>query len=93
MAGILTPPVNRTLKLKDARLFREQAYINGEWVDADNRSTFEVTNPADESVLGRVPNMGSAETRRAPALASVSAHAEIVAPVVTTSSTRRSRRP
>jgi succinate-semialdehyde dehydrogenase/glutarate-semialdehyde dehydrogenase len=65
MAGILTPPAQKTLELKDARLFRQQGYIDGEWADADDRSTFEVTNPADESVLGRVPNMGVAETRRA----------------------------
>jgi succinate-semialdehyde dehydrogenase/glutarate-semialdehyde dehydrogenase len=65
MAGILTPPTQKTLELKDARLFRQQAYINGQWVDADNRSTFEVTDPADDSVLGRVPNMGAAETSRA----------------------------
>ena len=65
MAGILTPPTQTTLSLKDPRLFRQQAYINSEWVDADNRSTFEVTDPADGSVLGHVPNMGAAETRRA----------------------------
>jgi succinate-semialdehyde dehydrogenase/glutarate-semialdehyde dehydrogenase len=65
MAGILTPPAQRALELKDARLFRQQAYINGGWLDADNHATFDVTNPADESVLGRVPNMAAAETRRA----------------------------
>src|SRR5919198_1091573 len=65
MAGILTPPAQTALSLQDPRLFRQQAYINSEWVDADNRSTFEVTDPADGSVLGHVPNMGAAETRRA----------------------------
>jgi succinate-semialdehyde dehydrogenase/glutarate-semialdehyde dehydrogenase len=65
MAGILTPPNHKTLALKDALLFRQQGFINGEWVDADNGSTFEVTDPADGAVLGHVPNMGAAETRRA----------------------------
>ncbi|MGO8919420.1 MAG: NADP-dependent succinate-semialdehyde dehydrogenase [Stellaceae bacterium] len=65
MAGILTPPTQKAPALKDPRLFRQQGYINGEWVDADNRSTFEVTDPADGAVLGHVPNMGAAETRRA----------------------------
>jgi succinate-semialdehyde dehydrogenase/glutarate-semialdehyde dehydrogenase len=53
------------ITLKDASLFRQQCYINGEWLDADNKATIEVTNPADGSVLGRVPKMGTAETRRA----------------------------
>jgi succinate-semialdehyde dehydrogenase/glutarate-semialdehyde dehydrogenase len=52
-------------KLKDASLFRQQCYINGEWVDADSKTTIDVTNPADGSVLGHVPKMGTAETRRA----------------------------
>ncbi len=51
--------------LKDNRLFRQQCYLNGEWIDADNRATFVVNNPADDSVLGHVPNVGAAETRRA----------------------------
>src|SRR5208282_6662517 len=51
--------------LKDNRLFRQQCYLNGEWIDAGNRATFAVNNPADDSVLGHVPNMGAAETRSA----------------------------
>jgi succinate-semialdehyde dehydrogenase / glutarate-semialdehyde dehydrogenase len=34
-------------------------------MDADSGASFAVTNPADGSVLGAVPEMGSAETRRA----------------------------
>ena len=65
MAGILTPPTQKAPALKDPRIFRQQGYINGEWVDADNRSTFDVTDPADGAVLGHVPDMGATETRRA----------------------------
>ena len=54
-----------TLALKDSSLFRQQCYINGEWVDADTGDTVDVTNPADGSVLGTVPKMGTDETRRA----------------------------
>ncbi len=43
----------------------EKAYINGQWVEADNKSTISVTNPATGKVIGTVPNMGAAETRRA----------------------------
>jgi len=51
--------------LKDAALFREQAYLDGAWVDADDGARFEVTNPADASRLGRVADLGATETRRA----------------------------
>src|SRR5512134_106330 len=53
------------LSLKDPSLFRQQCYINGQWVDADSGKTIEVTNPATGEVLGTIPNMGAAETRRA----------------------------
>ncbi|CAA6827345.1 MAG: Aldehyde dehydrogenase B (EC, partial [uncultured Thiotrichaceae bacterium] len=53
------------MELNDNTLFRQQAYINGEWVGAANGATFEVTNPATGEVLGVVPEMGAAETRRA----------------------------
>ena len=43
----------------------EKAYINGQWVEADNKVTISVTNPATGQVIGSVPNMGVAETRRA----------------------------
>ncbi|MCW8845471.1 MAG: NAD-dependent succinate-semialdehyde dehydrogenase [Gammaproteobacteria bacterium] len=51
--------------VKDSRLFRTQAYINGKWTDADSGQSIPVTNPADGSVLGTIPDMGAAETRRA----------------------------
>jgi len=53
------------LPLKDPSLFRQQCYINGQWVDADSGKTIDVTNPATGEVLGTIPNMGTAETRRA----------------------------
>jgi succinate-semialdehyde dehydrogenase/glutarate-semialdehyde dehydrogenase len=53
------------LTLKDPSLFRQQCYIDGKWVDADSGKTVDVTNPATGEVLGTIPNMGTAETRRA----------------------------
>ena len=53
------------LPLKDPSLFRQQCYINGKWVDADSGKTIDVNNPATGEILGTVPNMGAAETRRA----------------------------
>nr|WP_283939570.1 NADP-dependent succinate-semialdehyde dehydrogenase [Pseudomonas sp. R3.Fl] len=46
-------------------MFRQQAYIDGAWVDADNGQTLKVNNPASNEILGSVPKMGAAETRRA----------------------------
>ncbi|WP_303979441.1 NADP-dependent succinate-semialdehyde dehydrogenase [Dongia mobilis] len=54
-----------TLPIKDQGLFRQQCYINGQWVDADSGKTVEVTNPATNEVIGTIPNMGAAETKRA----------------------------
>jgi len=53
------------LPLKDSQLFRQQGYIDAEWRDADSKATINVTNPADGSVIGTIPKMGAAETRRA----------------------------
>ncbi|HEX6441044.1 MAG TPA: NADP-dependent succinate-semialdehyde dehydrogenase [Stellaceae bacterium] len=53
------------LKLKDEKLFRQNCYIDGEWIGALNRGTIPVTNPATGEELGTVPRMGAEETRRA----------------------------
>ena len=52
-------------QLKDAKLFRQQGYIDGAWLDADAKATINVTNPANGAVIGTIPKMGGAETRRA----------------------------
>ncbi|MBT6275038.1 MAG: NAD-dependent succinate-semialdehyde dehydrogenase [Chromatiales bacterium] len=60
--------LNRTelkASLQDPSLLIDKALVAGEWVDADNGSTFDVLNPARGEVITSVPNMGIAETRRA----------------------------
>ena len=64
-----------TLNLKDPTLLRQQAFIAGAWVDADNGETVPVTNPATGEVLGTVPMCGTAETVRAIAAAEVAQRA------------------
>jgi succinate-semialdehyde dehydrogenase/glutarate-semialdehyde dehydrogenase len=54
-----------SLKLKDPSLLRQQCYVDGAWIDADAGGTVEVTNPATAEVIGTVPKLGEAETRRA----------------------------
>ncbi len=53
------------MQLQDPYLFRQQCYVDGAWVDADNQEIIPVTNPATGEVLGSVPRLGVAETRRA----------------------------
>ncbi|HYC49184.1 MAG TPA: NADP-dependent succinate-semialdehyde dehydrogenase [Burkholderiales bacterium] len=57
--------VKPALQLKDTSLFRRQCYIDGAWVDADDKGTLPVYNPADGQQIGTVPKMGKTETRRA----------------------------
>ena len=62
---IKPPPVVGTPSLTDEGLFRQQAYVDGLWVEADSRATIKVSNPASGELLGTVPCLGSAETARA----------------------------
>lgn len=56
---------HETLALKDPALLRERAFVAGEWQAADGGATLEVRNPAAGALIGTVPAMGAAETRRA----------------------------
>jgi hypothetical protein len=51
--------------LKDQKLFREAAYIDGNWIRKSASGTTKVDNPATGAVIGEVPNLGAAETRQA----------------------------
>ncbi|MDF7630114.1 NAD-dependent succinate-semialdehyde dehydrogenase [Erwiniaceae bacterium L1_55_4] len=44
-------------------LLRTGWYCNGQWLESDR--TYDVTNPADNSVVAQVANVGAAETHRA----------------------------
>ncbi len=51
--------------IKNSSLFHQQAYINGQWVQAANAATHQIMNPFDGSVIGEVPDMGTVETTNA----------------------------
>eukprot|EP00823_Brevimastigomonas_motovehiculus_P005879 TRINITY_DN4531_c0_g1_i1.p1 TRINITY_DN4531_c0_g1~~TRINITY_DN4531_c0_g1_i1.p1 ORF type:complete len:514 (+),score=81.64 TRINITY_DN4531_c0_g1_i1:102-1643(+) len=51
--------------LKDRSLFKQQSFINGEWVDANNGATYDVKNPATGEIIGKTPKMGHQETKKA----------------------------
>jgi succinate-semialdehyde dehydrogenase/glutarate-semialdehyde dehydrogenase len=57
------------LELKDPGLLRQAALVDGEWL-RPGADAIEVTNPADGSVVGKVPACGAAETEAAIAAAS-----------------------
>lgn len=51
--------------LNDQALLKSRAFIDNRWVDADDKSTFPVTNPATGAELACVPDLRAAETREA----------------------------
>ncbi|PXX50625.1 NAD-dependent succinate-semialdehyde dehydrogenase [Aquitalea magnusonii] len=53
------------LPLHNPALLRQQALINGQWLDADDGQHLAVHKPANGELIARVPAMGQAETRRA----------------------------
>jgi succinate-semialdehyde dehydrogenase/glutarate-semialdehyde dehydrogenase len=55
--------------LREPDLLIDRGLVGGDWIEADDRDTFEVLNPATGEVLAEVPRMGVAETRRAIAAA------------------------
>lgn len=61
----IAAPGPATIGLDTSDLLRSQAFIDGAWCDAASQGTFEVKNPANGVVLGTVPDMGTADTRRA----------------------------
>ncbi|MGK7864808.1 NADP-dependent succinate-semialdehyde dehydrogenase [Falsiroseomonas sp. E2-1-a4] len=57
--------VTAKLPLKDPDLFRQANCVGGQWIQADSGKTIAVRNPANGEVIGEVPALGAAETRRA----------------------------
>jgi succinate-semialdehyde dehydrogenase/glutarate-semialdehyde dehydrogenase len=53
------------ISLRDMSLFREQAFVGGRWESAGDGEVKQVFNPATGQLIGTVPNLGAAETRRA----------------------------
>ena len=55
--------------LTDPTLLATRAFLAGDWVQADDGTSFPVTNPARGDIICTVPNLGRAETARAIAAA------------------------
>ncbi|KQV21020.1 NAD-dependent succinate-semialdehyde dehydrogenase [Pseudomonas sp. Root329] len=52
-----------------SQLFRQQAYIDGQWLDAPDGACQDIFNPATGELIGRVPNLGAEHARQAIAAA------------------------
>jgi succinate-semialdehyde dehydrogenase/glutarate-semialdehyde dehydrogenase len=57
------------MRIDNRALLRSTVFLNGNWVAADDGSSFAVRDPANDALLGVVPNCGAGETRRAIAAA------------------------
>ena len=55
----------RPMNISDQNLVKNQAFIDGAWINSDDSSSFEVSNPATNEVIAEVARCGTGETRRA----------------------------
>ncbi len=53
------------LTLKDPTLLRQRCYVDGQWIDADDRGSIPVVDPALNLPIGTAPVFHAGETRRA----------------------------
>jgi len=53
------------MNLERKDLLRNKAYVNGVWVDANDKATYPVTNPYNDEVIAELPDLGVEETRDA----------------------------
>lgn len=70
---------------RSVHLLTNQAYINGEWIEAIKKETFPVYNPVDKCVINHVPDMDVEDTRVA-----INAASEAFACFSTTTAKERS---
>jgi len=53
------------MQISDQGLLKTQAYVDGQWIDADSGETLPVLNPATGEAIAEIAKCGTAETRRA----------------------------
>ncbi|MCJ1312752.1 succinate semialdehyde dehydrogenase NADP+ linked [Agyrium rufum] len=56
-------------KLKDPSLFKQECYVNGEWVKAKSGKTFDVHDPSTGKLIGNCPEFDAADTENSIAVA------------------------
>ena len=55
--------------LKDPSLFKEEAFINGNWVKSSSGKTFPINNPASNEIIAQVSNLDASDADKAIAAA------------------------
>ena len=53
------------MQISDKSLLKTQAYVDGQWINADSGETFAILNPANGETIAEIAKCGTAETRRA----------------------------
>lgn len=53
------------MNIQNKNLFRQQAFINGQWVDSLNGEHLTVSNPSNQAILGHVPSITAEQTQQA----------------------------
>jgi succinate-semialdehyde dehydrogenase/glutarate-semialdehyde dehydrogenase len=64
MPDVMEQPVTRP-SLRDPSLLVEANLVGGQWIQAADGATIPVHNPANGSLIGRVPALSTSEVRRA----------------------------
>ena len=53
------------MQLKNSALLKQQVYIDGEWLEAENGEKIVVKNPATEQVIAYVPRVSASQVEKA----------------------------
>lgn len=46
------------------KLFKQQAFVNGKFINSQNNKTFEITDPASGEILGTCPDMNKNDVKQ-----------------------------
>ena len=53
------------MEIKNKELFKNKCYVNGSWIESNDKQVIEVNNPATLEIIGTVPKCGTLETKKA----------------------------
>jgi len=63
------PTIDIRKLLKDPSLFKEEAFINNQWVKSSSGTSFPINNPATGEIIAQVANLGAVDAEKAIAAA------------------------
>ena len=44
------------MDITNKKLFKQQCFIDGEWINSQNKQIIKVNNPANQEIIGTIPN-------------------------------------